>query len=152
MTERYDLKRFALLGELSEEERDVVADELEAMSIAEGEVLFEEGEESHGLVLVVEGRFRLESRRTGSLGAAHPGQVLGAASLVAIGTREATAVAETASRVLLLRRSSFRRLVEDAPRAACRLAEAVATDLAALVRAGLDTIAPRAVDRSEGEA
>ena len=147
-----ELKRFALLGELSEEERELVAEELEPATLREGDRLFTEGEESHGLVLVVEGRFRLESRRVGVLGTAHPGQALGAASLVAIGPREASAVAETTSRVLLLRRSAFRRLALDAPGAACRLAEAVAAELAALVRAELDTIAQQPVDRSEGEA
>jgi hypothetical protein len=40
----------------------------------------------------------------------------------------------------VLRRSAFRRFVDDAPRAACRLAEAIAAELAGLVRAQLDPI------------
>lgn len=152
MSARVELKQFDLFDELSEDEREVVADELEAIELEAGDLLFAEGEESHGLVLVVDGALRLESRRSGALGTAQRGQALGAASLVSIGPREATATANERCRVLLLRRSAFRRLVEDAPRAACRLAEAVASDLASLVRAGLDTIAQRPVDRSEGDA
>jgi CRP-like cAMP-binding protein len=147
-----DLKAFTLFDELTEEEREAVFEELEPIDLSPDEVLFTEGDESHGLILVVEGGLRLDSKRAGPLGVVERGNAVGAVSLVAIGRREATATADGRSRVLLLRRSAFRRLVEDSPRAACRLAEAVACDLAGLVRAGLDTLAARPVDRVEGDA
>ena len=112
-------------------------------------MLFREREEASGLVLVVEGRVRLESSRAGELGSVGPGTALGAVSLVAVGPREASAVADSACCVLLLRRSTFRRLADDAPRAACRLAEAIACDAAALLRAGLEPLVRNAVDRSQ---
>lgn len=144
-----DLKRFALFEELSEEEREVLADEIERIELEPGDVLFRERDEASGLVLVVEGRVRLESSRAGDLGSVGPGTALGAVSLVAVGPREASAVADSACCILLLRRSAFRRLVDDAPRAACRLAEAIACDTAALLRAGLEPLVRNAVDRSQ---
>ena len=144
-----DLKRFALFEELSEEEREVLADEVERIELEPGDVLFREQDEASGLVLVVDGRVRLESSRAGELGSVGPGTALGAVSLVAVGPREVSAVAESACSILLLRRSTFRRLVEDAPRAACRLAEAIARDAAALLRAGLEPLVRNAVDRAQ---
>jgi len=144
-----DLKRFALFEELSEEEREVLAEGIERIELEPGDVLFREQEEGGGLVLLVEGRVRLESSRAGELGSVGPGTALGAVSLVAVGPREASAVAESACSILLLRRSAFRRLVEDTPRAACRLAEAIARDAAALLRTGLEPLVRNAVDRSQ---
>jgi CRP-like cAMP-binding protein len=147
-----ELKVFALLGELSDEEREAVREELEQIDLGEGDVLFREGEEAHGLVLVVSGHLRLDSRRAGNLGLAGAGAAIGAASLISIGPRESTALAERPTRVFLLRRSAFRRLAEDMPRAACRLAEAVASELSSILRSGLDTFARPAVDPGEGDA
>jgi len=146
-----DLKRFALFEELSEEERELLADGIERIELEPGDVLFREQEEGGGLVLLVEGRVRLESSRAGELGSVGPGTALGAVSLVAVGPREASAVAESACSILLLRRSTFRRLVEDTPRAACRLAEAIARDAAALLRTGLEPLVRNAVDRSQSD-
>jgi CRP-like cAMP-binding protein len=146
-----DLKRFALFEELSEEEREVLADGIERIELEPGDVLFREQEEGSGLVLLVEGRVRLESTRTGELGSVGPGTALGAVSLVAVGPREVSAVAESACSILLLRRSAFRRLADDTPRAACRLAEAIAREAAALLRAGLEPLVRHAVDRSQGD-
>ena len=144
-----DLKRFALFEELSEEEREVLAEGIERIELEPGDVLFREQEEGGGLVLLVEGRVRLESSRAGELGSVGPGTALGAVSLVAVGPREASAVAESACSILLLRRSAFRRLADDTPRAACRLAEAIAREAAALLRAGLEPLVRNPVDRSQ---
>ena len=146
-----DLKRFALFEELSEEEREVLADETERIELEPGDVLFREQDEASGLVLVVDGRVRLESSRAGELGSVGPGTALGAVSLVVVGPREVSAVAESACSILLLRRSTFRRLAEDAPRAACRLAEAIAREAAALLRSGLEPLVRNAVDRAQSD-
>lgn len=136
------LKQFALLAEFTEEEREVVADLLEARSLPDGKSAFREGAESEGLVLLAEGRLKLKSKRTGSIVAiveapAH----LGAISLFAFGKREVTALADGGATIYLLPRAGLPRLADDAPRAAFRLAEAVATELAGLVRNGLDVLA-----------
>jgi len=133
-----DLKRFALLAELGDEERDLVADLLERVDLDEGEQLFAEGQEADGLVLVERGSLELTSGRAGPLGRASAGDVLGTISLVAVGPREATAVAREEARLWLLSRESFRRLAYDAPRAACRILEAALADFAGAVREELD--------------
>jgi CRP-like cAMP-binding protein len=133
-----DLKVFAILAELSEDERELVADLLERTSLDDGEQLFAEGQESEGLVLVEQGALLLKSSRGGLLGQLAQGDTLGAVSLVTVGPREATAVASGATRVAVLSRESFRRLSEDSPRAACRMLEAALADLAGAVREGLE--------------
>lgn len=143
------LGQFPLLRELGGDERAALEKELEAIDLRDGDVLFREGEEAGGLVLVASGRLRTESARAGTLGQAGPGSALGGLSLVCVGQREVTATADGGGRVLVLRRAAFRRLAEDAPRAACRLAEAIAADLASLVRAQLDAVVA-AVDRAAG--
>jgi hypothetical protein len=50
--------------------------------------------------------------------------------------------------VLLLRREEFLRLAEDSPRPACRVATALAAELALQTRQGLAAIAPASVDPS----
>jgi CRP-like cAMP-binding protein len=146
-----ELKRFTLFEELSEEEREVLSEEIERIELEPGDVLFREHEEASGLVLLVEGRVRLESQRAGELGSVGPGSALGAVSLVTVGPREASAIAESECSIFLLRRSAFRRLADDAPRAACRLAEAIARETAAFLRAGLEPLVRSAVDRAQTE-
>jgi CRP-like cAMP-binding protein len=133
-----ELKAFELLAELSEDERELVADMLERHQLEAGEQLFCEGQEAEGLVLVESGALALSSARAGELGQIEAGDCLGVASLVAVGPRESTAVAAGASCVWVLSRESFRRLAEDAPRAACRILEGALADLASAVRDGLD--------------
>jgi len=43
--------------------------------------------------------------------------------------------------VALLSRNAYRRLVEDYPRTACRLTEAIARDLSSLLREALEPVA-----------
>jgi CRP-like cAMP-binding protein len=136
-----DLKRFALLAELGEDERELVVDLLERFDLEPGEQLFAEGQESEGLFLVERGALELSSRRAGALGRASAGDALGCVSLVAVGPREATAVASEAARLWLLSRESFRRLAYDAPRAACRILEASLAGFAGAVRDELDRFA-----------
>jgi CRP-like cAMP-binding protein len=136
-----ELKRFALLGSLGEEERGDLAEELEWLSCETGVALFREGEHADALLLLLEGRVRVTSRRAGAEGECGPGTAFGALSLVVDGQREATAITASPCRVLRLRRSSFRRLVDAAPHAACALLEGVARESAAEVREVLDRLA-----------
>jgi CRP-like cAMP-binding protein len=136
-----ELKVFALLAELSEEERELVTDLLERIDLDPGDQLFCEGQEAECLVLIEKGSLALTSARAGALGQVGAGDSLGALSLVSVGPREATAVAGEATAVWVLSRESFRRLCEDAPRAACRILEAALADFAGAVREGLDRYA-----------
>jgi CRP-like cAMP-binding protein len=137
-----DLKRFAPFSEFSDAEREALADLLDVRRLPDGKSAFREGAESEGLVLLASGSLRLKSRRTGAvLGVLEAPAHLGGASLFAFGQREITAVAEGPTTVLILSRGALPRLVDEAPRAAYRLAEAVAAELAGLMRVSLDTLA-----------
>jgi CRP/FNR family cyclic AMP-dependent transcriptional regulator len=136
-----DLKQFALLTEFSEEEREFLAELLEKRELPNGKSAFREGSEGEGLVLLEAGLLKLKSRRTGGVvGVLEAHEHLGAASLFALGNREITALADGPCTIWTLSRSSLSRLLDDSPRAAFRLAEAVARELVALMRDGLDTL------------
>ena len=135
-----DLKRFPLLVEFDEEDRNGLSDLLEPLSLSEGETVFREGDEADALYLVVRGRIRISSANCGALGTLSNGSSLGAVSLMTIGSREASACAESDCDLLVLTRADFRRLAVDVPRTACRLAEAVVAQLAAGLRPNLDRI------------
>ncbi len=139
-----DLKRFSVLSELTENERELLVDLLERRDLEAGEAAFREGEESDGLLLVENGGLRLSSERAGRLGVVGAGSCLGGIALVAVGQRELSAVAEEPSRVYKLSRSSFRRLVEDAPRVGCRVLETCVVEFAGVVRDCLDRLKVRA--------
>jgi CRP-like cAMP-binding protein len=137
-----DLKRFGILAELSNDDREALIELLDRKVFRKGRSIYRETAEADGLVLVASGEVRLSSRRCADLGTLGEGSVLGGASLLSLGQREATVKAEADCEVLLLARSSYRRLVEDYPRTACRLTEAIASDLAALLRESLDSLTP----------
>jgi CRP-like cAMP-binding protein len=136
-----DLKVFDLLHEFDDHDRASLAELLEESSVATGRRIFSEGNESDGLVFVTSGTIKLANSRTSSFEILEGGCSLGALSLVSVGPREATAYAETPCEVLLLSRNAYRRLVEDYPRSACRLLEAILDELAGNVRLGLDRLA-----------
>lgn len=135
------LKLFSLFAEFSEEDRDIVVDLLEARDLPNGKSAFREGSEGEGLVLLERGRLKLKSRRTGAVvGFLDAPDHLGAASLFAFGKREVTALADGPCKIWLLPRAGLSRLLADAPQAAFRLAEATASELAGLLRSGVDRI------------
>jgi CRP-like cAMP-binding protein len=138
------LKGFATFAELSEAERQEVAELLEPRELSPGETLFAEGDEADALVLVVNGSLRLASRRAREEATVGGGSQLGGYSLFAVSTRQTSAVGAERARVLLLRRHDFLRLAEDSPRTACRIATALGAELAAQARAALDALAPAA--------
>jgi hypothetical protein len=132
-----DLKSFALLAELTVADREELLEILEPQSMHADRTLFREGQQSDGLVLLVDGTAQVESKATGMSVRIGAGTSFGAISLVEVGVRESTVITETPCEILWLRRSEFRRLAEDSPRAACRLLEAIASDFAGRVRVEL---------------
>lgn len=132
-----DLKRFPLLAELSDEDRESLFDLLETRSFRKGRSVFRQTAEADGLVFVVSGAVQLSRKGSPNLGVLREGTILGTASLLTMGQREATAKAASECEVALLSRNAYRRLVEDHPRTACRLTEAIAQDLSALLREAL---------------
>jgi len=136
-----ELKKFQLLTEFSEEDREALTELLEERTLPDGKSVFREGMEGEGLVLLCKGRLNLKSKRTGSIvGVLEAPAHLGGASLFSFGKREVTALADGPALVQTLSRTGLPRLADDAPRAAFRLAEAVAGELAGLVRQGIPVI------------
>lgn len=133
-----DLKRFALLSDLTDSDREALAELLEPVELAPGRQCFREGQEADGLLLIDRGELRLESQRGAELGSCGEGSAIGGLSLLLVGTREVTAIAVAPSRVFQLSRAAFSRLAEDHPRAALRLVQAIAAEFAGAVREGLD--------------
>lgn len=132
-----ELKAFALFGDLGDSEREELAALLEERDLSIGETLFEQGDEADALVLVVRGSVDVASRRSGEHVALGAGAMIGALALFAVGTRETTIVGADASDLLLLRREEFLRFAEDHPRAAFRIAAAVAAEVAQHARAAV---------------
>ena len=148
---RERLPKLALLAELDPDERAILADLLEEHRLAPGSMLFAEGDDADSMVFVASGALKMERRSVGTVGTLGAGACLGGAALVTLGARESTCTALEPTRVLELDRSAFRRLVVDAPRAACRLLEAVAAQIAEAARAALDSVAAAAVDPKLGD-
>jgi CRP-like cAMP-binding protein len=143
---REGLPKLALLAELDPDEQSIVAELLEEHRLTPGTILFAEGDDASSVLFVASGTLKVERRRVGTIGTLGAGACLGGAALVTLGAREATCTALEPTRVLELDRSAFRRLVVDAPRAACRLLEAVAAQIAEAARGALDSVAAAAVD------
>ncbi len=135
-----ELKRYTLFADLTADEVELLEDLLEEQEIRQGKHLFREGQESEGLILLVSGAVALESKRAGDLGELRAPAPIGAVGLVAVGPRELSAKASEPCRLLVLSRIAFHRLSEDAPRAACRILEAVLSELAGRTRATLDRL------------
>lgn len=123
-----ELKRFAILQELSEDEREGLSEVLEEVPLAQNETLFAEGDEADYLVLVGTGELRIKQGR--EMGRAKAGVSLGELSLFTFGNRQVSAESVGATTVWLLRREEFRRYVEDMPAAAFRIAEAILSEVA----------------------
>ena len=134
-----DLKQFRELRDLSETELEMLIPLLEQRDLAKGRRIMSEGEDAEGLVLLTHGSVTLTSE-AGHMGTAEAPVAFGAAALVTVGTRAVTAVAADPCTIQLLTRTAFHRFAEDAPRAAVRVLEAIVSDLATLLRQGLDHV------------
>jgi CRP-like cAMP-binding protein len=129
------LKPFAMFADLGDAERDELADLLEERDLSNGETLFEEGDDSDALVLVLSGRIEVACRRKREKLSIGAGGSMGALSLFQLGTRLTTVVGAESSDLRLLRREEFLRYAEDHPRPAFRVAAAVAAEVAQHARA-----------------
>ncbi len=134
------LAGFALLAELSQNERAVLRDFLELRELGAGRSLFHPGEEAAELFFVEAGRVRLELDGR-VLGFLERGDNLGALALLTIGRRECAAIAHEDTRLLSLTRAAYLRLRSDAPALALTLAETILRGFAAGVRPLLPALA-----------
>lgn len=129
-----DLKPFEVFSELSDGECETLLGFLENRDLSHGETLFAEGDEAESLVLIVRGELGLTDP-TGERGVLYSGESFGEFALFSFGQRALTATSRGKSEVWLLRREDFRRLIDDYPRTAFRIAERVLEETADRVRA-----------------
>lgn len=144
------LKPFGLFADLVESEREDLFDLLEERDVSVGETLFEEGDDADALVLLLSGRLRIASRRRSEPVSLGPGAAIGGLALFSVGNRQVTATGAEPSEVRLLRREDFLRFAEDHPRAAFRIAGAVAAEVALHARAALAHGELGSVDPADG--
>jgi CRP-like cAMP-binding protein len=131
------LREFPLLQDITENDRRTLGEYARERRFDQGQKLFREGGEADSLLFLIEGRVRLELKGE-EIGSIERGDVLGALSLFAIGTRECDAVAEEPTRVLALSREGYLRMRADDPAIALRLQEGILRSLASAVRDSLD--------------
>lgn len=127
-----DLKRFALLAELDDTDREVLAQELVVRELDEGARLFERGDPADSLLLVMEGSVRVRRGTSGDFADLPAGSCIGALSLAGEGLRETLADTTERTRLFELSRQGFERLVVTEPRTACRLLQAILRDQVAV--------------------
>ena len=130
---RVGLDGFALLEELTAEERDQLHDFLEVRSYQDGGLLFYEREEAAELILIVEGGVRLECGGD-LLGKTGEGAALGGISLIRIGERACSALAAGPVEAMVLSRESYLRLRGDHPHVALALQEGILRSVALLAQ------------------
>lgn len=149
------LETVELLRTLSPEEREGLARKLKYAPFARGEMVTRQGEDSHWLYLIEEGRASVRvsdgasEREVADLG---PGDVFGEMSLLTGAPRAATVMAETDLECFRLEKGAFQRILEERP----ALAEQLATLLSErgvelqAARQGLDAEAAERRASSKG--
>lgn len=107
----------------------------EARDLADKTVLFSLGDDADGGMIVIDGRIDLVDDRTAPavvkerLG---PGALIGELALIVETRRPVTAIAVGRARVLVVRRSLFRRMLSEYPEITQRLRDHIAERLATL--------------------
>src|SRR5262245_14216207 len=116
------LGRTDLFGSLSEKDRGAVATQMREASYDSGQVIFTRGDGGEALYLVVEGRIRLSvlsaEGRVLSFGHAGRGEIFGEIAALDGQARTADATALTRATIMVLARSSLKRLIETKPQIA----------------------------------
>ncbi|MCS0495147.1 cyclic nucleotide-binding domain-containing protein [Ancylobacter sp. MQZ15Z-1] len=121
------LDRVPLLRLLGKDVLRVLAISSDTRPLAEGEILFREGQFAEAAYVVAKGRLRLNredpalARRPGQKAEAGPGSLLGEMALITETKRPATATAIEESVVIRIPRVFFLRTIEGYPDAAVRI-------------------------------
>lgn len=135
------LTRAPLFGLLEMDAIRLIAFAAETRGLKAGEVLFRKGDRADGAYVVVRGAIALDAREDGSPAAfvAEPGSLIGQSALFLRGLRPATATAREVSGVMRISPTLVRRVLEEYPRAAGILHQALVKDLVSL-SGGLERI------------
>ena len=93
--------------------------------------LFDEGETSDGLYVLLSGKVEIRTRKAGRLHMVLPGDIFGEIGLITQRRRTASAITRDESALLELRRDEFNRLLGSAPRVAAVTLRNITEHLAA---------------------
>jgi CRP-like cAMP-binding protein len=128
------LTRAPLFGLLEMDAIRLIAFAAEPRILRAGEVLFRKGERADGAYVVVRGAIALDAREDGSPVAfvAEPGALIGQTALFLRNQRPATATAREPSGVMRVSPTLVRRVLEEYPRAAGILHQALMRELVSL--------------------
>ena len=135
------LTRAPLIGLLEKDAIRLIAFAAEARPLRAGEVLFRKGERADGAYVVARGAIALDAREDGSPVAfvAEPGALIGQTALFLRSPRPATATAREPSVVMRVSPTLVRRVLEEYPRAAGILHQALMRDLVSM-SSGLERV------------
>lgn len=129
------LRRVPLFAGLTDEPLRLIAFSAETRDFPDGAVIFREQEPADSAFLILSGSVELVRERGGGrqvLSKFEAGELLGEIALITDTTRPAKAVAAGPVRVNVIRRSTFRRVLEEYPQVAVRLRDEFLTRLARL--------------------
>jgi CRP-like cAMP-binding protein len=135
------LARAPLIGLLETDAIRLIAFAAEGRALRAGEVLFRKGERADGAYVVVRGAIALDAREDGSPVAfvAEPGALIGQTALFLRNPRPATATAREPAAVMRVSPTLVRRVLEEYPRAAGILHQALMRDLVSM-SSGLERV------------
>jgi CRP-like cAMP-binding protein len=127
-----DLKRFELLAELGETDREILAQELVVREMEPGTRLFERGDTAESLLFIMEGCVKIWRVVGGEFVELRGGACIGALALTGGTQREICAETGELTKVFELPLKGFEHLVVSEPRTACRLLQVILRDQTAL--------------------
>ena len=135
------LSRAPLFGILEMEAIRLIAFAAETRVLKPGEVLFRKGDRADGAYVVAKGAIVLDGREDGSEATfvAEEGALIGQTALFLRGMRPATATARETSTVMRISPTLMRRVIEEHPRSAGILHQALTRDLVSL-SSGLERV------------
>lgn len=129
------LKNVPFFDGIPAEHLKLIAFSADSREVSDGQFLFSAGDVAEGGHVVVEGRIdlvdetKIPPKVLDRLG---PGALIGELALIVETKRPATALAVGRARVLVVRRSLFRRMLDEYPEIAVTLRDRIAERLAAL--------------------
>ncbi|HSY17832.1 MAG TPA: cyclic nucleotide-binding domain-containing protein [Candidatus Acidoferrales bacterium] len=132
------LRRIKILAELNDAQLSQLAEYLEVQQVSQWTVLFNQGDASDAMYLLMSGELRARTMIGGKetiLSTFSPGDFFGDMALFDHGPRSADVLANVDSTLFKLSSSSFNRLTHEMPALATPFLQATARTLAARIRA-----------------
>lgn len=121
------LRRVPILSGFGDEPLKLIAFSAEDREVDDGRVLFEAGDRADGGWIVATGQVDLTTADGVVLESIGPGGLIGEIALITETQRPARAVAVGRSRLIMIRRALFRRVLSEFPELASQLARVVAS-------------------------